>query len=99
MVQLNWTNAALDELAAIRDYSLATSPAYTERLIERLISRTDILLDFPLAGRMVPEYQDSSIRELPEGNYRIMYEIINPTRVDITHIHPAARPLPTGPTP
>ncbi len=94
MVQINWTNAALDELAMIRDYSLGVAPAYAERLIERLIARTDMLVNFPFAGRMVPEYQDAAVRELPEGNYRIIYEIINPTRVDITHIHPAARPLP-----
>ncbi|MGI4738252.1 MAG: type II toxin-antitoxin system RelE/ParE family toxin [Janthinobacterium lividum] len=96
MVQINWTNAALDELALIRDYSMGIAPAYAERLIERLLARTDLLRTFLLAGRMVPTYPNIFVRELAEGDYRIIYEIISPTRADITHIYPAARPLPTG---
>lgn len=64
MVQIGWTNAALDELSSVRDYAMQFGPAYAERLIERLIARTDMLEGFPLAGRMVPEYQDPIIREL-----------------------------------
>jgi len=62
MVQVRWTNEAVSDLASIRDYNSQFSPAYTERLIENLIARADILSISPLAGRMVPEYQDSVIR-------------------------------------
>lgn len=32
-------------------------------------------VEFPLSGRMVPEYGDNNLREMLEGNYRIVYEI------------------------
>ncbi|MDQ2773207.1 MAG: type II toxin-antitoxin system RelE/ParE family toxin [Bacteroidota bacterium] len=94
MVQINWTTAALEELAAIRDYSLQLSPNYAEQLIERIIERTDSLVKFIRLGRIVPEYADAAVRELLDGRYRIMYEIVNEERVDIIHVHPNAKPLP-----
>ncbi|UYZ64574.1 type II toxin-antitoxin system RelE/ParE family toxin [Hymenobacter weizhouensis] len=70
------------------------SLSYAEQLITRIIAKTDMLAQFPMAGRMVPEYQDETIREVVEGNYRIMYEVLSATRLDITHVHHSARPLP-----
>lgn len=69
------------------------SPAYAERMIERIIAKTDVLVDFPKAGRMVPEYHDENVREIIEGRYRIIYELIDFERIDITHVHHTARPL------
>ncbi|RZK28388.1 MAG: type II toxin-antitoxin system RelE/ParE family toxin [Hymenobacter sp.] len=54
VVQVRWTNAALSELAAIRDYALSVTPAYAERLIERLIARTDMLINFPKRAAWCP---------------------------------------------
>ncbi|MCR5889603.1 type II toxin-antitoxin system RelE/ParE family toxin [Hymenobacter sp. J193] len=93
MVQVRWTNAALEDLAGIRDYTISISRTYAEQLIERLIARTDILGSLPRIGRIVPEYQVANVRELLEGRYRIMYEIIDPDRVDILHVHHMAQPL------
>ncbi|HEX8350635.1 MAG TPA: type II toxin-antitoxin system RelE/ParE family toxin [Hymenobacter sp.] len=62
--------------------------------MERLITRTDMIASFPQAGRIIPEYQDEKMRELIEGRYRIMYELIDSERADIIHIHHTARPLP-----
>jgi len=41
-------------------------------------------------GRIVPEYGDAAVRELLDGRYRLMYEIVSEARVDIIHIHPTA---------
>ncbi len=41
--------------------------------IEKFIRRTDILCAEPLAGRVVPEVPGRELRELIEGNYRIVY--------------------------
>ncbi len=43
MVQIRWTNAALADLAEVRDYARQLSASYAEQLIERLIERTDAL--------------------------------------------------------
>ncbi|MFD1468598.1 type II toxin-antitoxin system RelE/ParE family toxin [Hymenobacter caeli] len=93
MVQIRWTNAALADLAEVRDYALQFSARYAEQLIERLIERTDTLAEFPRLGRVVPEYGNAAVRELLDGRYRLMYEIINTERVDIIHIHPTAKPF------
>lgn len=85
---------ALEELANVRNYTRQISPGYAEQLIERIIDRTDSLVKFIRLGRIVPEYGDASVRELLDGRYRIMYEIVNEERVDIIHIYPTSRPLP-----
>lgn len=33
------------------------------------------LSDFPMIGRIVPEYGDESIREIIKGQYRVVYKI------------------------
>lgn len=43
---------------------------------------------------MIPEFDNPTLRELPERSFRIVYRIISPSRVDIIRIHPAALPLP-----
>jgi toxin ParE1/3/4 len=47
----------------------------------------------PELGRIVPEKGDASIRELIEGNYRIIYEVKDPDRVEILLVHHSSRPL------
>jgi len=58
---------------------------YADRFTDNLVSRVDQLIDYPNSGRVVPEKEDSSIRELIEGNYRIFYKI------NILRIHHASR--------
>ena len=93
MGQIRWTTAALEDLSEVRDYARQFSVNYAEQLIEKLVERTDALEKFPRLGRIVPEYGETTVRELLEGRYRIMYEIVNTERIDILHIHPSARPL------
>lgn len=39
------------------------------------------------------EYNDENIREIIEGNYRIIYKILSNERIDIITIHHGARSL------
>lgn len=52
------------------------------------------LSDFPKMGRTVPEYGDETIREIINGQYRVVYKIDgkNDTIVIVT-IHHAKRPI------
>ena len=92
MVKINWTNAAIDDLQAAHEYAQA-SPVFANRLIEHLVARADILANFPNAGRPVPEFGNAKIRELVEGNFRIVYRVVSRERVDITRVHHASQPL------
>jgi toxin ParE1/3/4 len=70
-----WTEHALACLAEIEDFIAQDDPVAAVLLVENLIARTDILKDHPLAGRRVPEVPKSSLRELVEANYRIVYRV------------------------
>jgi toxin ParE1/3/4 len=85
------------DLSDIRDYTLQVPSSYAEQLIERLITKTKLMTSFPKVGRQIPEYHDENMREVVEGRYRILYELINSERVDITHICHTSRPLPSLP--
>lgn len=60
-------------LEAIRDYVAQTSPEYARRIVDNLTRRSIQIAAFPFSGRVVPEYELSSVRELMEGNYRLIY--------------------------
>ncbi len=92
MVKLIWTEFALDDLKLIHEYISLDSKQYADRFIEKIIIRVDQLYNFPTSGRKVPEFNLESIRELIEGNYRIIYKITS-TQISIVRIHHAARQL------
>jgi plasmid stabilization system protein ParE len=70
-----WTEQAFARLAEIEAYIAAADPAAAQRFVARLIRRTDLLARTPLMGRTVPELPESKLRELVEGNYRIVYRV------------------------
>jgi len=77
-----WTEAALAQLTAIRDYIGQTSPVYAGRMIDRILARGTQLTHFPTSGRHVPERPDPALREVLEGPYRVIYRV-RPDRVEV----------------
>lgn len=73
MVTIIWTELAIDDLQSIHEYISKDSKIYADRLIEKIINRVDQLKEFPRSGRVVSEFNSEIIRELIEGNYRIVY--------------------------
>ena len=61
-----WTDTAQRHLDAIYSYIALDSQAYAKRVIDRLTRRSLQIAEFPLAGRMVPEYEKDQIREVIE---------------------------------
>jgi toxin ParE1/3/4 len=70
-----WTDQAFARLAEIEDYIGADSPARAQRFVAKLIERASLLARTPRIGRAVPELPESKLRELIEGNYRIVYRV------------------------
>jgi plasmid stabilization system protein ParE len=93
MAEISWTKKARVDLQVIHEFISEDSVFYANRFILKLISLVDVLENFPTGGRIVPEYEDSSIRELIEGNYRIFYKIGKSNRIYILRIHHAARKI------
>ncbi len=91
MAKIIWTRSSYNDLKQIFNYISKDSELYATRLIGRIIERVDILENSPLAGRIVPEKEDKTIRELIEGNYRIFYKVGDKNRIFILRIHHGAR--------
>lgn len=93
MVQINWTFQAQSDLQSIGEYIGKDSKKYARLQIIKLRNRTKILHTQIYSGKSVPEINHPDIRELIEGNYRIIYKILNNQKVDILTVHHSARNL------
>jgi addiction module RelE/StbE family toxin len=91
MVKISWTPLAQNDLQEIEGYIAQDSQAYAIITVEKIFDRTSILSKHPKSGRVVPEFDNENIRELIEGNYRIVYFILNSKEVIISRVHHAAR--------
>lgn len=73
MAVVRWTQKAANDLEDIGNYIEKDSKKYASIVVKRIYSSTLLLKDFPEIGRVVPEFNNKSIRELIEGKYRIVY--------------------------
>jgi addiction module RelE/StbE family toxin len=93
MVQISWLKEAKQDLKEIFDYIALDSKKYAALQIERIYEKTDLLKTQPLIGKEVTELQNPDIRELIEGNYRIVYRIVSKKHLHILMVHHGARDL------
>lgn len=78
-------------VAFIRRDSPQRARAFGSQLIDSALS----IGPFPEMGRVVPELDDSKVREIVHGSYRIIYEIVSdPTTIYILRFWHAARGTP-----
>ena len=64
---------AIRDLETIVRYIAVDNPSAAQRFGQALISKAKAAEQFPESGRVVPEFQTASIRELLHGSYRIVY--------------------------
>lgn len=93
MVQINWTFQAVNDLKNIAEYISYDSVKYARLQIFRIRQRTSILTSQIYSGKIVSEIEENTIRELIEGNYRIIYKIVSEERIDILTVHHTSRDL------
>ena len=70
-----WSDEALADVAAIKDYIARDSVANARKVVGRIELAADRLADFPYAARMIPEFQDPNRRETFVYEYRLMYRV------------------------
>ena len=80
-------------MKTIAEYIKLDSIRYAKLQVIKIKTRTHILKSHPQAGRVVPEIESEEMRELIEGNYRIIYKVVSNSKVDILTIHHSARDL------
>lgn len=92
MTRVVWTRQAVEDVEAIKAYVARDSERYAGLLAERLVAAVDRLELFPYSGRIVPEVDDDSLREVIYGDYRLVYRLRTES-VEVVTIHHAARLL------
>ena len=75
MIRLVWTRPAVEDVQEIRAYIARDSQRYARIVVERLVAAVERLNDYPLSGRVVPEVGQSTLREVIEPPYRIVYRV------------------------
>lgn len=92
MAHVIWSDRALERLEEIADDIARYAPGAASGLVRRIFRAGEQLEDFPLSGRVVPEFEDQNLRELIVGNYRVLYRVAGGA-VTITTVQHGAKPL------
>lgn len=75
MVKVEWHPKALEDLQSIYEYIQKDSTFYANILMQKIDTIIEKLKKFAKIGRVVPEIDDETIREIIIQNYRIIYSI------------------------
>ncbi len=93
MAQVTWTLQSLDDLTAIAEFHAASSPNYAAMLLQEIFDVEQQLRVFPASGRVVPEVNISTFREVMVRGYRIIYAHVDYEQVDILTVRSSRSPL------
>ncbi|MBV6447141.1 type II toxin-antitoxin system RelE/ParE family toxin [Nitrosomonas sp.] len=92
-MRVEWSNFARDDLNDLVQYISRDSSFYARRFGERIVLATRRLRDFPESGRIIPETEDQTLREIIVQGYRVMYRL-EADRILILAIMHGSRDLP-----
>jgi len=87
--EIKWAQAAANDLDAVADHIAKDSPNYAASLVCEVRDAARSLSHLADRGRIVPEWDDASVRELFIGNYRLLYQVMERTVYVIGFIHGA----------
>lgn len=73
MVQVIWTEPALNDLDAIADYIAIENPVAAAELVQRVFEHIEQLEDHPESGSRPPELNRSRYRQIVEPPCRVFY--------------------------
>lgn len=93
MVQIIWTNTALDWLRRIHDYIAKDSPSAAQRVVNGIYEKSLLLKSFPRLGYRFEEIDDREVRILLYGHYQIAYQIESDDEIRILGVFHAAMNL------
>lgn len=85
--RVNWSPRALTDVEEIAHFIEKDSLFYAQAVVTKIVRSTAKLADFPLAGRIVPEFNQPDFRELFVYSYRVIYRVKNETVTVVAIIH------------
>lgn len=93
MASVTWSNKAVDDLVELEAFAEKISVEYAAYLISKMLDAERQLARFPRSGRVVPELNLSTVRELVVNNYRLIYLLDDLQLVRIITIRHSAVPF------
>ena len=92
-MRIYWSPLAVERLENIFEYISKEDKDAAYKLIARIFKKVETLSKFSERGRKVPEANREEIREIFEGEYRIIYRV-EPKRVIVLSIRNFKQLLP-----
>jgi toxin ParE1/3/4 len=93
MASVIWTFQAQLDMAEIAEYHDQKSEKYSKFLVNRFLQCGEQLEKFPFMGRVLPEINLKSIREIIVDNYRMIYAVPSSDKVNILAVRHSSIPL------
>lgn len=97
MAKVKWSKRAIKDVDGIAEFIANDSEHYAEIQVGRFFEAVKVLEIHPYSGKIVPEKNDESLREIIQGSYRIIYRIVSETKIDILTVHHIKRLLSNNP--
>ena len=72
-----WSNESLDDIESIAEFISRDSIHHAQRVVGEIINIVETIQTQPEMGRVVPELNQTNIRETFIYSYRIIYEVDN----------------------
>ena len=73
--RVTWSPEAVEDLESIAEYIERDSIFYARSVVTKILEASRSIKENPLIGRIVPELDDSNIRERFVYSYRLMYQL------------------------
>jgi len=87
VIKLDWSQEALEDIESIATHIEKDSPVYAQSVVSKFFEKAEILKEFTNLGRVVPELNDRSIREIFVYSYRLIYKIDSNTILFVAVVH------------
>ena len=84
---LAWSLDASEDVQTIFAYLERVSPIYALTFLDDLFDRANNLVEYPMQGRIVPEVDHPTLREVFVDQYRLIYHIEEQTISVVTVVH------------
>ena len=93
MVKITWSKQAIEDIHRIQEYYSDFAVTFSIQLVDQIFDKENLIADHPEIGRIVPELNNKSVREIIFRNFRIIYAIFDSQRISILTVHESSRPL------
>lgn len=85
--KVRWSRSAQIDLREIFEYISESAPINAYRLSEKIRTAAETLETMPERGRVIPEFEERSLREIFVSKYRIMYKVLEKEIIIAAVVH------------